>query len=390
MPWKETDKMDEKKEFIFRCWNREETFTEICRKFGISTKTGYKWLSRFKERGAAGLEELSRAPKDNANKVGETVKKRLLKLKEKHKYWGAYKILTLYAGKYPGERVPARSTVEELFKREGYTGTKRRARKKTEDRLQARVAAVEPNDVWTVDFKGWWWTAKGEKCLPLTVRDEAKKYILAIETPEKGDTAHVKAVFELLFREYGLPRFIRSDNGPPFGNVFNLWGLSRLSVWFMSLGIKIDLDDPGCPYQNGGHERMHRDMKKELQGKINGDMKDHQKEFDKWRNEFNHVRPHEALGMKRPCDVYTKSPRRWNGTETEQEYSGKMKTRMVNDRGFFNLRQSRIFMGNPFAGYYVGIKELPGEKSEIWFNDFLMGELDEKTGQITPFNASIN
>jgi transposase InsO family protein len=145
---------------------------------------------------------------------------------------------------------------------------------------------------------------RGEKCLPLTVRDEAKKYIWAIERPEKGDRASVKAVFELLFRKYGLPRYIRSDNGPPFGNVHNQWGLSRLSVWFMSLGIKIDLDDPGCPYQTGGHERMHKDMKRELQGNISGDMKAHQQEFDRWRKEFNEVRPHEALGMKTPEEAY--------------------------------------------------------------------------------------
>jgi transposase InsO family protein len=270
MGWMETDTMDEKEAFIFRCWNREETFTEICLKFGISTKTVYKWLSRFKKCGAAGLAELSRAPKNNANKIDGDVKRRLLKLKEKHTYWGAYKILTLYKNKHPGEHAPARSTVEELFKKEGYTSMKRRARKRTEERLQARVAAAEPNDVWTVDFKGWWWTGAGEKCLPLTVRNEWAKYLLAMETPEK-------AVFERLFRKYGLPRHIRSDNGPPFGNVFNLWGLSRLSVWFMSLGVKIDLDDPGCPYQNGVHERMHRDMKKELQGKINGNLGEHPK-----------------------------------------------------------------------------------------------------------------
>jgi hypothetical protein len=130
-------------------------------------------------------------------------------------------------------------------------------------------------------------------------------------------------------------------------------------------------------------------MKKELQGKINGDLRDHQKEFDRWWKEFNEVRPHEGLGMKRPKEVYKKSRRRWNGKEVEQEYTGNMKARMVNDRGFFNLRQRRIFMGNPFAGYYVGIKEMAGGKSEIWFNNFLMGELDEKTGQISPFNASI-
>ena len=252
------------------------------------------------------------------------------------------------------------------------------------------MEAEKPKDVWTVDFKGWWWTGKGEQCLPLTVRDECGKYLPAIETPEKGDTARVKAVFGLLFRAYGLPRFIRSGNGPPFGNVFSLWGLSRLSVWFMSLGIKIALDDPGCPYQNGGHERMHRDMKKELQGKINGNLRDCQKAFDRWRKAFNDVRPHEGLGMKRPRDVYKKSRLRWNGKEAEQEYHGNMKVRMVNGRGFFNLCHRRIVMGNPFTGYYVGIKEGgAGGKSRIWFNNFLMGELDEKTGQISPFNAGI-
>jgi hypothetical protein len=157
----------------------------------------------------------------------------------------------------------------------------------------------------------------------------------------------------------------------------------------MSLGIKIDLDDPGCPYQNGGHERMHKDMKRELQGNISGDMKAHQQEFDLWRKEFNEVRPHEALGMKTPGEAYKKSSWKWDGKEAEQNYPGNMKTRMVNDRGYFNLRQGRIFMGNPFAGYYVGIKEAAGENAEIWFNNFLMGELDEKTGQITPYNASI-
>jgi transposase InsO family protein len=216
--------------------------------------------------------------------------------------------------------------------------------------------------VWTVDFKGWWWTASGEKCLPPTARDEYGKYLLAVEIPEKGGTAHVKAVFHPLFRGYGLPRFIRTDDGPPFGNVFNRWGLSRLSVWFMSLGIKIDLDERGYSYQNGGHERMRRDMKQELQGKNNGNLREHQKAFDRWRKEHNEVRPHEGLGMKRPKDVYKKSPRMWTGEEEEREYGGKMKVRMVNGRGFFNLRQRRIFMGNPFAGYYVGIKEAGGER----------------------------
>jgi hypothetical protein len=160
----------------------------------------------------------------------------------------------------------------------------------------------------------------------------------------------------------------------------------------MSLGIKIDLDDPGKPYQNGGHERMHRDMKKELQGKINGNLKDRQKEFVGWRHGFNRIRPHEALGMTRPKEVYKKSIRRWDGKEGEQEYSGRMKVRMVNDRGFFNYCGGRIFMGNPFSGYYIGIKERRDKHAEIWFNDILMGEMDDKTGQgehIVAYTAKI-
>jgi hypothetical protein len=157
----------------------------------------------------------------------------------------------------------------------------------------------------------------------------------------------------------------------------------------MSLGIKIDLDERGCPYQNGGHERMHRDMKQELQGKISGNLREPQKESDRWRKAYNEVRPHEGLGMKRPKKVYKKSLRMWKGEEEEPGYGGNMKVGMVNDRGLFNLCQRRIFMGNPFAGYNVGIKETGGGKSEIWFNNFLMGELDEKTGQISPFKASI-
>jgi transposase InsO family protein len=219
------------------------------------------------------------------------------------------------------------------------------------------VEAKEPNDARAVDFKGWWWTGKGGKCLPLTARDERSECLLAIETPEKGDTAHAKAVFEPLFRAYGPPRFIRSDNSPPFGDVFNLWGLSRLLVWFMSLGIKTGIDESGCPYQNGGRERTCRDMKKELRGKINGNLRGRRKEFDKWRKEFDEVRPHEGLGMKRPKKAYKKSRRRWDGKEAEREYKGNMKARMVNGRGLLNLCQRRIFMGNPFAGYYVGIKE---------------------------------
>jgi transposase InsO family protein len=180
--------------------------------------------------------------------------------------------------------------VEDLFRRAGYTGARRRRKLGEAVRLQARVKAERPNDVWTVDFKGWWYTRDKERVNPLTVRDERSKCILAIEVAEKGDIPAVKGVFKRLFKRNGLPDYIRSDNGPPFANVNNMWGLTKLAVWWMSLGVKLDRDDPGHPEQNGGHERMHRDMMTELEGQIDGNLKEHQKVFDKWRKEFNEVR----------------------------------------------------------------------------------------------------
>jgi len=382
MPWKEISIMEERYRFVLSAYKSTESFTGICRKFGVSTKTGYKWLKRFEEKGIVGLEDQPKVAKNVRNKTDEKIQNRLLRIKDRHKSWGAKKIMVLYARKYPNEYVPCRSTVEELFKREGLTKKKRRHRTKDSGLMQVRIKPIKPNDLWTVDFKGWWWTSKKERCEPLTVRDEFSKYILAIEIPERGDTPCVKAVFEKLFKKYGLPEYIRSDNGPPFGNVLNMWGLTKLSVWWMSLGIKIDRSSPGHPEHNGSHERMHRDMMVELENKIYGDLRQHQKMIEKWRKEFNEVRPHEALGMKTPKEVYVKSEKKYTGGEIEIEYNGRMKSRVVNDRGYLNYHQQRIFVGNPFDGYNIGIKESKGKWAEVWFDNFKLGEINPVTLQI--------
>jgi transposase InsO family protein len=382
MPWKETDKMEQKKEFVLKSLDKRFNFTQLCREYGITTKTGYKWRERFLQRGYEGLLETSRKPKNNRNKIPEETIRKILKIKDKYRYWGAYKILIIFKRENPNLQAPCRGTVEELFKREGLVQKRRRTRKAEGERIQARVKADKPNKLWTVDFKGWWWTPLKERCEPLTVRDEYSKMILVIEAPERGDTPHVKAIFKRLFRKYGLPEYIRSDNGPPFANVLNLWGLTKLSVWWMSLGIKLDRDDPGCPYQNGGHERMHRDMMKELENKINGDITKHNKEFEKWRKVFNTIRPHEALGMRTPNEVYKRSERRYEEEDVEIEYGGRMKSRMVNDRGVVHFKGQRIFVGNPFAGYNVGIKQRPDDWSEVWFDTFKLGEINPDSGLI--------
>ena len=379
MPWKETSVVQERHKFALKAFKSNDNFTELCRKFGISTKTGYKWLKRFEEKGIAGLEDKPPIAKTIRNKTDIEIQNRLLRLKRKHMSWGARKIQTIYKRKYPDEYVPNRSTIDALFKREGYTKKIRRRLSKDPFLIQIKLIPKKPNELWTVDFKGWWWTSKKERCEPLTVRDGYSRYILAIEVPERGSNTHVRAIFEGLFRKYGLPEYIRSDNGPPFGNVLNAWGLTKLSVWWMSLGIKIDRSAPGHPEQNGAHERMHRDMKKELQNRIFGDLRLHQKAFDKWRKEFNEVRPHEALGMKTPSELYIKSERRYFEDGFEIVYDGRMRARKVNDRGFFNYNLKRIFVGNPFAGYYVGIKERVGKRSEVWFDNFKLGEINPDT-----------
>lgn len=383
MPWKEVSIMDQRLKFALKAFKSNENFTELCRKFGISTKTGYKWKNRFENGGLPALYDQPKIAKNLRNKTDKETEYRIVKLKEKHKYWGAKKIYVLYKKKYPNDHVPCRSTIEEIFKRHGFTRKKRRGATCAEI-TPIRIKPTKPNQLWTVDFKGWWWTSKKERCEPLTVRDDYSKFILAIEVPEKGDVISVKAIFEALFTKYGLPEYIRSDNGPPFGNLLNTWGLTKLSAWWLFLGIKIDRSAPGHPEHNGSHERMHRDMMKELQNKIDGDLKLHQKMFDKWKKEFNEVRPHEALGMKTPKEFYKKSERKYCGADYEINYSGRMRCRKVNDRGFINYKQTRVFLGNPFSGYYVGVKESPDKWPEVYFDKLKLGLINPDTLQIDP------
>jgi len=384
MPFKGVDVMDVKKEFVLKSLDDRIVFTELCREYGISTKCGYKWRKRFLEEGYAGFEEHSRRPLSNSRSIPEPVSVELLRIKKLHPAWGAKKILEIYKRNNIGKYAPVRGSVENLFVRAGYTGVRRRRNIRGGTIIQHRVEATKPNEVWTVDFKGWWYSKNKERVNPLTIRDQFGKYLLSIDVVEKGNTSSVKRVFERVFTEYGLPDYIRSDNGPPFANVLNMWGLTKLSVWWMTLGIKLDRTDPGHPEQNGGHERMHRDMKTELEGQIDGSLNEHQKVFDKWRKDFNEVRPHEALGMKVPADVYRKSERKYLGEYVEMKYGRGFKVRMVNDRGVINLKQKRIFIGNPFSGYHVGVKEFVDKHTEVWFGDFLLGTLNPNTGLIEP------
>jgi transposase InsO family protein len=389
MPWKEIGVMDQKFSFVIKALSREIPFAELCKEYCIAPKTGYKWLKRFKDRGRIGLAELSRRPSSSPWTISADDALEIVALKKKHPTWGARKIRILYRRIHPSDNLPALSTFTRIFERAELVHHKKRKHYPQSDRIQKRIIPSTPNDVWTVDFKGWWFTPQHDRINPLTVRDEYAKAVLAATIMEKGDTPCIKREFERLFSSFGLPKCIRSDNGPPFASHFNALGLTKLSVWWMSLGIQLDRIDPGCPYQNGGHERMHLDMANELEGHVFGSLKEQQKTLDIWRHEYNYVRPHEALGMKCPSEVYKKSERPYDADIEDVAYPPDFLERKVNTRGVFHYQKRRYFVGNPFDGYTIGIHLIKGGKPEIWFACFLIGFLDVESG-IVEFQSGKN
>lgn len=384
MPWKELNVMDQKKEFVLKSLKENVNFTRLCAEYCISTKTGYKWKSRFLEQGFEGLENLSTKPNNNSNRLSEDTIISIIKLKLKKKYWGASKIRKIYQNNHPNEKIPCLSTFNRILKKAGLTLPRKRNRKCSGVRLCNRVESEYPNHIWTVDFKGWWYSPTKEKINPLTVRDDYSKYIFTIKALTKGDTASVQAEFDGLFKQYGLPEIIRSDNGPPFANMQSLLGLTKLSVWWMSHGIKLDRIEPGKPYENGAHERMHKDMKTELEGQIDGDIRNHQKIFEEWRKEFNEERPHDSLDLNTPKSAYKKSEIKYFPEFVEFEYPKHFKNRLVNNRGYVNYRGRKYFIGNPFNGYNIGIEINKKGEYKVWFGTNLLGEFDKQTLLLIP------
>lgn len=383
MPWQEVTKMEEKKAFIWRAFDRKENFSQLCKEFGISTKTGYKWKERFKKDGLSGLTDQSRRPKKHSNQLSEEVICKIIRIKTTKPNWGPPKIRKVYERENPDSYLPSPATFERVLKRSGLTKRRKRVRRQVGDRISNRVEALRPNHVWTVDFKGWWYTPHGEKCEPLTVRDQYSRYILSIQILEKGNTYCVKKHFKELFKRYGLPEIIRSDNGVPFASAHGLYGLSNLSVWWLSLGIALDRIEPGRPSQNGAHERMHADIYRELEGKIQGDLKFHQAVFDTWRDEFNTERPHEAIEMQTPSELYVPSLRKFHG-DVELTYPEGFHVRIVSNRGILYHKGRRIFLSNAFNGYRIGIEYIDMMSLAAYFGNWRIGTIDRINYLFTP------
>lgn len=382
MPWKECNVLNQRTEFVLKSVSSDVVFRDLCRDYNISRKTGYKWRERFIQDGLGGLEDVSRRPYCSPDSLSEQVTCEIVRFKNAHPHWEPHKIRQLYLSKY--SKAPSESSFKRVLDKAGLVKHQRRRKASSQQRITTQLDICKPNDVWTVDFKGWWKMLGGGRCEPLTVRDHFSKYVLEVRAMESTRTPYVQKAFEKVFKENGLPQVILSDNGPPFAVSHALLGLSSLAIWWISLGIQLHRIQPGHPEQNGSHERMHRDLKTELQGSIIGNNAEHQAAFDIWRNEYNWKRPHEALGMKVPGDVYRKSVRKWTGIPEEIIYGQGFITRRVTTNGTITIENHPIKISTTLIGYDVGLRYITEDIMEVYFDYLRLGEIDLKTDKFYP------
>ena len=373
MPWRVSGVVEERARFVLEYGDGELTMTQLCRIHGIARKTGYKWVERFTAESLDGLQDQSRAPARHPNQTAPAIEARVLALRRAHMSWGPRKLRVILAQK-SGLSVPAASTIGELLKREGLVRERRR-RSKTPPYTEPFAAADTPNQVWCADFKGWFRTGDGKRIDPLTISDAHSRYLLRCQAVEKTDTARVQAIFETCFREYGMPEAIRTDNGAPFASTA-IAGLSRLAVWWMKLGIVPERIEAGHPEQNGRHERMHRTLKEETTKPAAANRRAQQRAFDRFRCEYNQVRPHEALRMQTPGAVYVPSPRAFPERVAEPEYDSTMQVRHVYPHGQFFWKGEDVFLSKVLAGERVGLEALDERYWCVYFARFPIALFD--------------
>jgi putative transposase len=382
MPWKECHVVDERLRFVARLLEGEP-MTALCGEFGISRKTGYKIYDRYKACGLQGLTDRSRRSLRHANQLPLTVEKLIVGLKKRYPHWGAPKIRERLRPQCSPLRCPAISTVHAVLDRHGLVRKRRHRRPRLTGTPLSR--ATQPNALWCADYKGHFKLADGRYCYPLTISDFATRYLLSCEALETTRLPLTVAIFERIFRDFGLPEAIRTDNGLPFASAHALYGLSTLSVWWLRLGIRLERIAPGHPEQNGRHERMHLTLKTEATRPAAANVLQQQARFDDFLERYNGERPHQALDMKVPAELYQPSPRPYQGLE-ELDYPLHDFAITVTHCGRICFKTRKINLSHVFAGQRVGIRQVDDHVWLVSFMHYDLGYFDDETNRLEPID----
>ena len=369
--------MHQRLDFVRDAMSHRFTMVELCERYGVSRRIGYKWLARFAEDGRRGLADRSRRPHACPTAIRPVLAELLCEFRRLHPDWGARKLLRVLRDRHPEiEDWPAASTTAELLARRGLV-RRRRRRQPHQHPGVVPIATAAPNDLWTADFKGQFRTGDGRYCYPLTIADQHTRFLLRCHGLLSTETVLARPVFERTFREYGLPRAIRTDNGVPFATSA-LHGLSHLNVWWMRLGIVHQRIHPGQPQENGAHERMHRTMKRRAIKPVHRTCAAQQKQFDAFRLEYNTELPHEALGQETPGSRYRGSARSYPTRLPGPEYPRHFLVKHVTDAGTFRFQRHLLYIANALVDQWIGLEETDDGVWSIYFNTVLLATLDER------------
>ena len=380
MPWKETHVYEERVRFVAEHARGEWTMRELCERYGISRKTGYKFLARYAAGGVEALGDQSTAPHKQGRRVVPEVEAEILKLKKRRRTWGAPKLRDWLIVNRGDQEWPATSTIHEILRRHGFV-RKRKRRYKAVPSEQPLAHAKKPNDVWCADFKGWFRTGDGRRCDPLTVTDAMSRYSLCCRGLERTGFAFVQPVLKRVFQEYGLPRRFRTDNGPPFSSR-SFAGLSKLAIWLLHLDIWVERIDPGSPQQNGRHERFHLTLKQETASPPAGTLRGQQRRFNNFNYVYNEDRPHESLNGQAPASVYKASDRQYPRVLPQFEYpltTSEYVVRKVTPHGSIRFENKIYYITETLVGEHVGLEQITNRRWAIHLGPLEIGVLDTVT-----------
>ena len=381
MPWSETNRMEQRARFVLDAREKRFTMSELCYRYGISRKTGYKWIARYHGGGVPACDDRSRNPRLHPNATPPNIVKRIVSARRRNPSFGPITLRQFLTDQFPNVAWPCPSTIGEILKRNDLIKKRRRRPARTTWR-PARTNADRPNRVWTADFKGQFRLGNGHLCYPITILDAYSRYLLMCRGVKS--TAHhtARSAFEDAFREFGLPDVIRTDNGVPFCAPGSILGLSRLSVWFLKLGIALERSRPGKPQDNGAHERMHRTLKQSI-GSPKPNAAAQQRALNRFRRVYNEQRPHHALQLRKPASHYQKSTRSYPGDLPDPIYPGHFELRRVTKIGVFTWRQHQIFLTEALRNETVGFEPVAPGLWSVFFGEVLLGRFSEADHRFT-------